>query len=64
MVRLAWLSQGVYGKMTPIAHYYQISRTFLYQLIGMANLQLEILCSDEKLLWQQDDRHFEPLLLL
>jgi len=40
IVRRAWLYQGVYGKMTQIAHYYQISRTFLYQLIFLANLQL------------------------
>ena len=39
IVRLAWLYQGVYGKMTEIAHYYQISRTFLSQLIFLANLQ-------------------------
>jgi len=26
----AWLNQGVYGQMTHIAKYYQISRTFLY----------------------------------
>jgi len=50
--------------MTQIAQYYQISRTFLYQLIFMANLQLEILFSDEKLLFQKDYRHFEHLLLL
>src|SRR5256712_1633367 len=64
IVRLAWLYQGVYGKMTQIAHYYQISRTFLYQLIFLANRQLEMLCSDEKLLLQKDHRHFEQLLLL
>ncbi len=64
IVRLAWLYQGVYGKMTQIAQYYQISRTFLYQLLFMANLQLEILFSDEKLLCQKDQRHFEHLLLL
>src|SRR2546425_6891426 len=64
IVMLAWLHQGVYGKMTQIAQYYQISRTFLYQLIFMANLQLEILFSDEKLLFQKDYRHFEHLLLL
>jgi len=64
IVRLAWLYQGVYGKMTQIAHYYQISRTFLYQLIFLANLQLEMLFSDEKLLLQRDHRHFEQLLLL
>jgi hypothetical protein len=64
IVMLAWLHQGVYGKMTQIAQYYQISRTFLYQLIFMANLHLEMLFSDEKLLFQKDHRDFEHLLLL
>ena len=64
IVMLAWLHQGVYGKMTEIAKAYQISRTFLYQLLFMANLQLETLFSDEKLLFQKDHRHFEQLLLL
>jgi len=31
IVMLAWLHQGVYGKMTEIANSYRISRTFLYQ---------------------------------
>src|SRR6266446_1284397 len=53
IVRLAWLHQGVYGKMTQIAKSYQISRTFLYQLLLMANLQLE-----------KDHRHLDQLLLL
>jgi len=61
---LAWLPQGVYGKMTEIAQYYQISRTFLYQLLFMANLQLETLFSEEKLLFQKDHRHFEQLIVL
>ena len=60
----AWLNQGVYGKMTEIAHYYQISRTFLYQLLLMANLQLETLFSDAKLLFHKDHWHLEQLLLL
>ena len=30
IVMLVWLHQGVYGKMTQIAAYYRISRTFLY----------------------------------
>ncbi len=64
IVMLAWLHQGVYGKMTHIAQYYQISRTFLYQLLLMANLQLETLFSDTKLLFQRDHRHLEQLLLL
>src|SRR6266700_1834421 len=64
IVKLVWLYQGVYGKMTEIAQYYQISRTFLYQLLLMGNLQLETLFSDEKLLFQRDHRHLEQLLLL
>ena len=64
IVMLAWLHQGVYGKMTEIAKAYQISRTFLYQLLLMANLQLETLFSDEKLLFQKDHRHLDQLLLL
>jgi hypothetical protein len=64
IVRLAWLYQGVYGKMTQVAHCYQISRTFLYQLLLAANLQLEVLFSEEKLLFQKDHRHLEQLILL
>ena len=57
MVMTAWLHQGIYGKMTQIAQSYQISRTFLYQLLFVANLQLETLFSDEKLLFQKDHHH-------
>jgi hypothetical protein len=64
IVMLAWLHQGVYGKMTQIAQTYQISRTFLYQLLLAANLQLEVLFSDEKRLFQKDHQHLEHLLLL
>ncbi len=64
IVRLAWLYQGIYGEMTQIAQTYLISRTFLYQLLLAANLQLEVLFSDEKLLFQKDHQHFEQLLLL
>ncbi|HEY6407894.1 MAG TPA: hypothetical protein VIY29_10550 [Ktedonobacteraceae bacterium] len=64
IVMLAWLYQGFYGKMTQIAQSYQISRTFLSQLIFLANLQLEMLFSDAKLLLQKDHQHFEQLLLL
>src|SRR5688500_8165675 len=60
----AWLHQGVYGIMTHIAQSYQISRTFLYQLLFMANLQLETLLSEEKLRLQKDHRHGEQLILL
>jgi hypothetical protein len=64
IVRLAWLYQGIYGKMTQIAQVYQISRTFLYQLLLAATLQLETLFSDEKLLFQKDHQHLDQLLLL
>jgi hypothetical protein len=64
MVMTAWLHQGVYGKMTQIAQYYQISRTFLSQLLFVANLHLETLFSDEKPLFHKDPRHGEQLILL
>ena len=64
IVMLAWLHQGVYGKMTEIATVYQISRTFLYQLLLMATLHLETLLSDANFLWQKDQQHFDHLLLL
>ena len=64
IVRLAWLHQGVYGKMTHSAKFYQISRTLLSQLLFMANLQLETLLSDAKLLFQKDHGHFEQLIVL
>jgi hypothetical protein len=64
IVMIAWLHQGVYGKMTEIANLYRISRTFLYQLLLMANLQLETLFSEEKLLFQKDHYHLDQLLFL
>src|SRR5256886_828229 len=50
--------------MTEIANAYRISRTFLYQLLLMANLQLETLFSDEKLLFQKDHYPLEQLPFL
>ena len=64
MVRLAWVNQGIYGKMTHIAQEYHISRTFLYQLIWAANLQLETLFSDHKPHVQAPHPLFEPFILL
>ncbi len=64
IVMLAWLHQGVYGKMTEIARSYQISRTFLYQLLFMEKLPLETLFSDEKCLVQADSPPLAPLMLL
>jgi hypothetical protein len=64
IVRLAWLHQGIYGKMTHIAQDYHISRTFLYQLTWAARLQLETLFSDPKPLVQDPQPQLEPLILL
>ena len=57
LVMLAWLHQGVYGTMTEIAPSYPLSRTFRSPLLVMANLQVETLFSDQKLLFQKDHRH-------
>jgi hypothetical protein len=64
MVRRAWLHQGIYGKMTQIAQEYHISRTFLYQLIWAANLQLETLFSEQTPHVEDSHLLFEPFILL
>lgn len=64
IVRLAWLNQGIYGKMTQIAQDYHISRTLLYQLMWAANLQLTTLFSAHKPHIQAPQPLLEPLILL
>ena len=64
IVKLAWLNQGIYGKMTQIAQDYDISRTFLYQLLWAANLQLETLFSDQQPRCPAPQPLWEPLILL
>ena len=64
IVRLAWLNQGIYGKMTQIAQDYHLSRTWLYQLIWAANLQLETLFSDQKPCVQNSPPLLDPFILL
>jgi hypothetical protein len=64
IVRLAWLNQGIYGKMTHIAQDYHISRTWLYQLIWAANLQLETLFSDQKPCVDNPSPLLDPFILL
>jgi len=64
IVRLAWLNQGIYGKMTQIAQDYHISRTWLYQLLWAANLQLETLCSAQKPCVEPPPPLLDPFLLL
>jgi hypothetical protein len=64
IVRLAWQSQGIYGKMTQLAREYHISRTFLYQMTWAAYHQLEILFSDSTDLVQDPQPLWEPLMLL
>jgi len=50
--------------MTQIAQEYHISRTWLYQLIRAANLQLETLFGEQKPHTQDSQILFEPLILL
>src|SRR5512132_1700184 len=64
MVKLAWLHQGIYGKMTQIAQDYHISRTFLYQLTWAAQHQLETLFSEPISLAPGLQSPLEPLMLL
>jgi hypothetical protein len=64
IVRLAWLNQGIYGKMTQIAQDYHLSRTLLYQLMWAANLQLETLFSDQTPRVQAPHPLLEPFILL
>ena len=64
IVRLAWLNQGIYGKMTQIAQDYHISRTWLYQLIWAATLQLETLFSAQKPCVEPPLPLLDPFILL
>jgi hypothetical protein len=63
IVMLAWLNQGIYGKMTQIAEAYGISRTFLYQLLLAATLQLDMLFSAQHRM-HSPAALLEPLALL
>jgi len=56
--------QGAYGKMTQIAQDYHISRTWLYQLLGAANLPLETLFSDQKPYAENPPPLLDPFILL
>ena len=64
IVMLAWLNQGVYGKMTQISQAYRISRTFLYQLLLAATVQLEVLFSDDQHQGQHPSSPFDHLAVL
>ncbi len=63
IVMLAWLNQGVYGKMTQIAKAYRISRTLLYQLLLVATVQLDVLFSEQHRM-ESPAASLEPLALL
>src|SRR2546428_7585986 len=63
MVKLAWLHQGISGKMTQIAQDYHISRTFLYQLTWAAQHQRETLLSEPTSLAPGQPSPLEPLML-
>ncbi len=64
IVRLAWINQGFYGKMTQIAQDYHISRTFLYQLTWAAQRQLDAFFREPTCLDQDLQSQLEPLILL
>src|SRR5712692_11684384 len=64
IVMLAWLNQGVYGKMTQVAKAYRISRTLLYQLLLAATIQLEVLFSDDQPQVHNPSSPFDQLALL
>ena len=64
IVKLAWQGQGIYGEMTQLAQDYRISRTFLYQLIRAADLQLETLFNEPQPLGHTPQPLFEPLIFL
>src|SRR6266404_3589037 len=64
IVKLAWLHQDIYGKMTQIAQDYHISRTFLYQLTWAAQHQLETLFSEPTSFAPGLPSPLEPLMLL
>ena len=64
MVRLAWLHQGLSGKMTHIAQESHISRTFLSQLMWAADLQVETLFSARKPYLEAPHPLCAPFLLL
>lgn len=63
IVKHVWINQGIYGKMVQIAHEYQISRTFLYQLTWAARDHLEELFSDPQHLAQPPHLLLEPWIL-
>jgi hypothetical protein len=64
IVRLAWINQGFYGKMTQIAQDYHISRTFLYQLTWAAQCRLNALFSEPARLAEGTQSQLEALILL
>jgi hypothetical protein len=64
IVMLAWLHQGLYGKMSQIAASYEISRTLLYRLLSVANHHLEVLFSDANLIVPKDQYPLEQMIVL
>lgn len=61
---LAMVWQGCYGKMTQIAENYQISRTFLYQLLTIATIHLEVIFSDDIPTSKMDSDTLPKIILL
>jgi len=64
IVKHAWQGQGIYGHMSQVARDYHISRTFLYQMTGAAQHQLEALFRAPRPLEHTLESELEPLILL
>ena len=63
IVMLAWLHQGVYGKMTPSAKAYRMSRTGLSQLLVAATIQRDVLLRDDQPPGHKPSSPFDHLAL-
>ncbi len=64
IVKRAWQGQGIYGHMSQVARDSHISRTFLYQMTGAAQHQLEALFSAPRHLAYNLESGLEQMILL
>ena len=64
IVMLAWLHQGVYGKMTEIARLIRYPRTFLYQLLLMATSNWKRCLAMKSSCFKKIIGHLEPAALV
>ena len=64
IVILALLNHGTYGAMSRLAMHYNISRTFLYQMVGTALFYLTMLFSIENSKIPPTAKELNPLIVL